>query len=33
MIIQYYKLRGWDEDGKPNNKTLDRLGLSDFSMS
>ena len=27
MLPEYYKLRGWDEDGVPEKKTLKRLGL------
>ncbi|MGY8994856.1 MAG: aldehyde ferredoxin oxidoreductase family protein [Alphaproteobacteria bacterium] len=27
MLPEYYKLRGWTEDGKPSNETLARLGL------
>ena len=28
MLIEYYALRGWDEDGVPRPETLQRLGLS-----
>ena len=27
MLPEYYRLRGWDEDGRPTAKTLKRLGL------
>jgi aldehyde:ferredoxin oxidoreductase len=27
MLPKYYKLRGWDENGIPTRKTLDKLGL------
>lgn len=27
MLPEYYELRGWDTDGKPNGATLERLGL------
>jgi aldehyde:ferredoxin oxidoreductase len=27
MLDEYYKLRGWDEDGNPNAATLSRLGI------
>ncbi len=27
MLKKYYKLRGWDEDGQPGEKVLDRLGI------
>jgi aldehyde:ferredoxin oxidoreductase len=27
MLPEYYKLRGWTEDGRPSNETLSRLGL------
>lgn len=27
-IDGYYKLRGWDSDGKPTLETMERLGLS-----
>ncbi|RLC38725.1 MAG: hypothetical protein DRH33_04050, partial [Candidatus Nealsonbacteria bacterium] len=25
----YYKLRGWDSDGKPTTETLEKLGLTE----
>ena len=28
MLPKYYKLRGWDENGVPTQKTLDKLGLN-----
>ena len=27
MLSEYYKFRGWDEEGNPMGRTLDRLGL------
>ena len=27
MLPEYYKLRGWDKDGNPTKKTLERLGI------
>ncbi len=30
MLPTYYRLRGWDAEGRPTNKTLKRLGL-DFA--
>ena len=27
MLVEYYSLRGWDEDGVPLESTLSRLGL------
>ncbi|MHA1906563.1 MAG: aldehyde ferredoxin oxidoreductase family protein [Candidatus Thorarchaeota archaeon] len=27
MLPEYYKLRGWDNDGKPTKETLERLGI------
>ena len=27
MLEEYYRLRGWDEDGNPNAETLARLGI------
>jgi len=27
MLPKYYKIRGWDEDGVPTQKTLKKLGL------
>jgi aldehyde:ferredoxin oxidoreductase len=29
MLAEYYRLRGWGEDGLPTPTTLVRLGLSD----
>ena len=28
MLGDYYRLRGWDERGRPKDETLERLGLS-----
>ena len=28
MLPEYYKLRGWSEDGVPTKETLERLGLA-----
>ncbi|MFP6782467.1 MAG: aldehyde ferredoxin oxidoreductase C-terminal domain-containing protein, partial [Gammaproteobacteria bacterium] len=28
MLPQYYEMRGWSKDGKPENDTLSRLGLN-----
>lgn len=28
LLAEYYKLRGWDEEGHPTEKTLQKLGLS-----
>ncbi len=30
QLQDYYKYRGWDEEGRPTEETLARLGLSDF---
>lgn len=30
MLDDYYKLRGWDENGIPTPKTLEELGLQDY---
>jgi aldehyde:ferredoxin oxidoreductase len=30
MLSEYYEHRGWDEQGIPTDKTLERLGLSDL---
>lgn len=30
MLDDYYKLRGWDENGIPTAKTLEELGLEDY---
>lgn len=30
MLDEYYKLRGWDENGIPKPETLDRLGLGEM---
>jgi len=27
MLPEYYKVRGWNEDGVPKRETLERLGL------
>jgi aldehyde:ferredoxin oxidoreductase len=27
MLPEYYKLRGWNEEGVPKPETLERLGL------
>ncbi len=32
MLNEYYKLRGWDEDGIPKPETLERLGLKDLGI-
>ena len=31
MLSWYYELRGWDENGVPRRKTLEKLGLSDVA--
>jgi aldehyde:ferredoxin oxidoreductase len=28
MLEEYYRIRGWDEEGRPKQETLARLGLS-----
>jgi aldehyde:ferredoxin oxidoreductase len=33
MLAEYYRLRGWGEDGLPTPTTLVRLGLSDGRAS
>lgn len=30
MKVDYYRERGWDQDGIPTRETIDRLGLSDL---
>lgn len=30
MLVDYYRERGWDEEGVPTEATLDRLGLADL---
>ena len=30
QVQEYFRLRGWDEEGRPTSETLDRLGLSQF---
>ena len=30
MLNDYYKIRGWDEFGKPTKKTLERLDLKEY---
>jgi aldehyde:ferredoxin oxidoreductase len=30
MLSAYYQYRGWDQDGRPTNETLTRLGLNSF---
>jgi len=30
MLDDYYKLRGWDENGIPTANTLEELGLKDY---
>jgi len=32
MLSWYYELRGWDENGIPQKKTLERLGLGDIAL-
>jgi aldehyde:ferredoxin oxidoreductase len=32
MISRYYKLRGWNNDGIPSAKELDRLGMQDIRL-
>ena len=27
MLPEYYKIRGWDKEGRPSEETLKRLGL------
>jgi aldehyde:ferredoxin oxidoreductase len=31
LLTEYYKVRGWDENGKPTEATLKRLGLADVA--
>jgi aldehyde:ferredoxin oxidoreductase len=31
MIDDYYRLRGWDEEGVPKKETLKQLGLEEYS--
>jgi len=31
LLDEYYDLRGWDRDGRPTVKTLERLGLADVA--
>jgi aldehyde:ferredoxin oxidoreductase len=31
MLSEYYKLWGWDEQGRPTKKTLEEVGLSDIA--
>ena len=31
MLSWYYELRGWDENGVPRIKTLEKLGLEDVA--
>lgn len=33
MLPAYYKIRGWDENGVPTQKTLDKLGLDFVDLS
>jgi aldehyde:ferredoxin oxidoreductase len=33
MLPKYYKLRGWDENGVPTQKTLKKLGLDFVDLS
>ena len=30
MLDDYYKLRGWDQNGIPTEETLENLGLEEF---
>jgi len=30
MLPEYYDLRGWDDQGRPSDTTLERLGLSEY---
>jgi aldehyde:ferredoxin oxidoreductase len=30
MLSDYYELRGWTEEGRPNPETIRRLGLEAF---
>jgi aldehyde:ferredoxin oxidoreductase len=30
QLQKYYKIRGWDEEGRPTKETLERLGISQF---
>jgi len=32
MLSWYYELRGWDENGIPQKRTLERLGLGDLAL-
>jgi aldehyde:ferredoxin oxidoreductase len=31
QLQEYYRIRGWDKEGKPTPATIGRLGLTDFS--
>jgi len=33
MLSEYYRLRGWDSDGKPKDETLEKLGLRELLES
>ena len=33
MLPEYYQLRGWDANGVPTQKTLDKLGLGFVDLS
>ena len=30
MLMDYYKLRGWDDNGVPTKESLIKLGLEDY---
>jgi aldehyde:ferredoxin oxidoreductase len=32
MINKYYKIRGWDENGVPTKKRLEKLGIGDYKI-
>jgi len=33
MLADYYDLRGWNEEGRPQEETIRRLGLEIFQIS
>jgi aldehyde:ferredoxin oxidoreductase len=32
MLKDYYRIRGWDEQGVPTKRRLDKLGLKGYSI-
>jgi aldehyde:ferredoxin oxidoreductase len=30
-IMDYYKVRGWDENGKPTEELIKRLGMEEYA--